>query len=315
MGSTHWDGAAYASANVARAASGASAFEYTDRVLASQPADQRAVHPTLLPKGISVRESRDSEVHPESLAIIVGFDVTGSMHGVPRQLQQCLPALMDTLIVNGVVPHPQVLISAFTDCYSTNKAYLQVGQFEAGNEIENDLGNLWLEGGGGGSAEESSEMLLWFAAHRTSIDCFEKRGQKGFLFIITDEKAYARLPQETLEQVFGAGQDTQTCTLEETLAAAQDKYHVFCIMPKGTSYWGDPGVRQFWQSRLGSNYLRLEEPEEICQAIVATIGITTGALTPDTLHLVSDAAACVARLRALTAGLVASAAAVPGLSA
>lgn len=51
----------------------------------------RSVKPEFDPKGIPMRESRDSDDHPNSNAIIIGLDVTGSMsdilEGVAKKLK------------------------------------------------------------------------------------------------------------------------------------------------------------------------------------------------------------------------------------
>ena len=50
------------------------------------------------PHGVAKRESSDSREHPQSLAIAVLFDVTGSMGHVPRVLQSKLPQLLGLLL-------------------------------------------------------------------------------------------------------------------------------------------------------------------------------------------------------------------------
>ena len=50
-----------------------------------------------------------------------------------------------------------------------------MGQFESGNEIEDDLSRIFLEGGGGGQQTESYELALYFLARKTKTDCFEQR--------------------------------------------------------------------------------------------------------------------------------------------
>lgn len=114
------------------------------------------LHPQMDIAG-KIRESRDSVEHPESLAIAVIFDVTGSMGSVPRVLQTKLGALMRLLIQKGYVAHPQVLFGIVGDAY-TDSVPLQIGQFESGLEMDDELGKFYLEGGGGGQVHETYEL-------------------------------------------------------------------------------------------------------------------------------------------------------------
>src|SRR3982751_369647 len=99
MGSTRWSDDHYRERAQLRARTGRDAFEY-DHAIRCGTAD-RKVHDQMDPRGVQVRESRDSDAHPESHAVAVLFDVTGSMQKVPRILQQNLPRLMGLLIRRG----------------------------------------------------------------------------------------------------------------------------------------------------------------------------------------------------------------------
>ena len=193
MGTTRWSDDHYRDRAKLRARTGKDAFEHDHAIRTGAAA--RAVHPTMNPRGVTVRESRDSDTHPQSHAVVVLFDVTGSMKGVPRVLQAHLPKLMGLLIRKGYLDHPQILIGAIGDA-TCDAAPLQVGQFESGIEIEEDLGKLYLEGGGGGHITESYELAMYFMARHTAIDCFEKRGRRGYLFIVGDEAPYPQLQAE-----------------------------------------------------------------------------------------------------------------------
>src|SRR5437870_4830733 len=182
MGTTRWSTNQHRERARLRKASGKNAFEYDADVKQKRPEEQK-VHQKMDPYGVLFRESRDSGNHPESRAVAVLFDVTGSMQRVPRILQENLPKLMDLLIDRGYLDHPQILVGGIGDA-TCDRAPLQVGQFESGIEIEEDLGKLFLEGGGGGHITESYELAMYFLAHHTSMDCYEKRGQRGYLFVI-----------------------------------------------------------------------------------------------------------------------------------
>jgi hypothetical protein len=272
MGCTRWSDDHYHDRARLRARTGRDAFEH-DHAIRQGTAD-RAVHPKMNPKDVQVRESRDSDAHPESHAVAVLFDVTGSMQGVPRILQENLPRLMGLLIRKGYLEHPQILIGAIGDA-TCDTAPLQVGQFESGIEIEEDLGKLYLEGGGGGHITESYELALYFMARHTTIDCFEKRGKRGYLFVIGDETPYPRVKRKEVSHYIG-DRPQGDIPVTELIAELGRAYDVYYILPKMTQHWNNEAVHRRWVELLGQHVLRLEDPAGICELIASTIGIAEG---------------------------------------
>jgi len=264
MGSGRWSTDVYDAATRMRAATGASAFAHSD-------SGAREVHDALNPFGVTMRESRDNDEHPESLAIAVLFDVTGSMRTVPRILQTKLPSLLGLLLRKGYVAHPHIMFGAIGDA-TCDHAPLQIGQFESDNRMDEDLGRILLEGGGGGQQTESYELAMYFMARHTSIDCFEKRGRKGYLFIIGDEMAYGRVKRREARHVIGddLGEDIRT---EAILAELKRRYHVYYILPAGSSYVGDANTTGYWRDLLGQNFIELDDLDAVCETIGLTIGL------------------------------------------
>lgn len=269
MGSGRFNTSSYAAAASVRSLTGASAFAYTDTTLKGTPRSQWKVHPDLEPKGVVTRESRDSTEHPTSLAIAVLFDTTGSMHRVPRVLQTALPHLFDSIQQNNYVEHPQIMFGAIGDAHF-DPISIQISQFESDNRVEDHLGNILLYGGGGNGLNESYELGLYFMARHTSIDCHEKRGQKGYLFIIGDEQPYPNVNHQELLDVFD--QPTQeTLSFEDVLKEAQEKYEVYFLLPGGSVNENNPKVINFWTQHLGDHFLRLPDPADVVEAIGMTI--------------------------------------------
>jgi hypothetical protein len=282
MGTTRWSDDHYRDRAKLRARTGRDAFEH-DHAIRTGAAD-RAVHQKMNPLGVTVRESRDSDAHPESHAVAVLFDVTGSMQGVPRVLQAHLPKLMGLLIRKGYLDHPQILIGAIGDA-TCDAAPLQVGQFESGIEIEEDLGKLYLEGGGGGHITESYELALYFMARHTALDCYEKRGRRGYLFVIGDETPYPKVKRREVARLIGDGLQADI-PVEEQIAELGKTYDVYYVLPKMTHHWNNPAVHRRWAELLGQHVLRLEDPAAICELIASTIGMAEGKV--DLEHLTDD---------------------------
>ncbi len=270
MGSGIWSTNVYDAAANYRAASGASAFAYSDHATRGARHTWQA-HPSLDPKGLTTRESRDSAEHPASLAIAVLFDVTGSMQSVPRTLQTKLPELFGLLLRKGYTEHPQILFGAVGDA-TCDRVPLQLGQFESDNRMDDDLGNILLEGGGGGQMSESYELALYAMARHTSIDCHEKRGRRGYLFLIGDEKPYGKVKAREIREVLG-DDVREDIPITAILAELRTRYEVFFILPAGTAYAGSTEVLGTWRALLGQNVIELDDLDAVCETIALTIGL------------------------------------------
>ena len=280
MGYSKWSNKAFSSRQDARKKSGATAFTYDANV---RKTGKRVVHPDMNPFG-KTRESRDSAAHPESLSIGVLFDVTGSMGNVPKVLQTKLGSLMRMLISRGIVEHPQVLFGANGDAYC-DKVPLQIGQFESGLEMDDDLGKIFLEGGGGGQTHETYELGMYFMARHTSIDCFEKRGKKGYLFTIGDEHPYDVVKAAQVRKHIGDNIEADV-PIEGIIAEVREKYEYFHIMPTNTYHGNSPDVQDNWKRLLGERVLLLDDETAVCETIALAIGLCEG--TIDDLYSGSD---------------------------
>ena len=275
MGSGRWSTDVYDELNRARAASGKGAFDYSDRLHRAGRGSWR-VHQTLDPKGIGVRESRDSAEHPNATSIVVMFDVTGSMGAVPVTLQTKLPDLLGMLLRKGYAADPQILFGAIGDA-TCDAVPLQVGQFESDNRMDENLENIFLEGGGGGQRTESYELAMYFVARHTEMDGWEKRGHKGYFFIIGDEMAYPFVKKNEVNSHIGDGLE-RDIPIAEIVRELQQRYHVFYVLPKAATYGGDKQILGFWRALLGQNVLELDESEAVCETIALTIGMMEGTI-------------------------------------
>jgi hypothetical protein len=228
------------------------------------------IDPEMDPKTITLRESRDSSDHPESLSIIVGLDVTGSMGMVPEDIvKNSLPDLVGSIIEAGF-EHPQVLFLALGD-HVYDSAPLQVGQFESSAELlDRWLTKVFLEGGGGGNGGESYSLAHYFASRFTSIDCFEKRGQKGFLFTIGDEPCLPQLHKDSLIR-FTAADEASDLSSAQVIEEAKKMYNVYHLHILHNAMAKTLPRQAGWKEILGDNFILLEDYTKIAKTIADLI--------------------------------------------
>lgn len=240
----------------------------------------RRMDPKLDPFRLGMRESRDSPEHPNSLAIGLFLDVTGSMGHIPHDLvANQLGSMMDTLTGHGV-QDPQLMFSAVGD-HRCDKAPLQVGQFESSTQLVNDgLSRLFLEGGGGDAPE--SYLLAWHAAARhTSIDCWEKRKQKGFLFTVGDDTSHHQFEANFQTAIYGYDQ-AKTVTDRELLIEVSERYHVFHVhVGKNQHQASSARVADYWVPLLGKHFITLPDYKQLGQLVAMVIAIMTGSPAGD----------------------------------
>lgn len=266
MGTARWDAtdwSAYAASTT---------HKTTDAVFAA-----RAIDPELNPLGVALRESRDSALNPASTAIIVGLDVTGSMGMIADTLaRQGLGTMVEEILARQPVSDPHILIAGIGDVLY-DRAPLQVTQFEADIRIARQLEKLWLEKGGGGNACESYTLPWYFAALHTSIDCFEKRGKKGYLFTVGDEEPPADLPAAAIARFLG-DRVARDFDSRELLTLVSRQYHIFhVIVEEGSHARHDPhGVRNRWTDLLGQRVIGLSDHRKLAEVIVSTIEVNEG---------------------------------------
>lgn len=176
-----------------------------------------------------VRESRDSNEHPETTPIIIALDATGSMRRTPHEMiKDNFPKLMDALMQLGV-KDPQLLFMAVGD-HEYDRYPIQVGQFESDTEkIVNSLEEFVLEGGGGGNSGES------------------------YLFTIGDEPNLHGISGRALEDFLGYQHPANPISEEEAVKKAQEQYNVYHIHVTNGSY--GTRIAPGWKNLLGQNVL------------------------------------------------------------
>lgn len=276
----------------ARAATNTPVFKHDEDVRTGKVST--ALHEALDPSKLKggVREARDSAAHPNSVPILFMLDVTGSMSSVPKIVQSKLGKLMTTILTKGYLADPQILFAAIGDANS-DKVPLQVGQFESGLEMEDDLSRFFLEGGGGGQSPptESYELGFLFAARHTVSDAWEKRNKKGYLFMTGDERAYPEATPHAIHKAFGGERPATGISTETLIAECKERYHVFFLIPGGTSHGNSPALRAYWDGLIGAeNVLRMEDANDVCNIVADTIGRMEGAAVPKPLTTPADPA-------------------------
>lgn len=255
----------------------------------------RSINSEMNPMGVGIRESRDSEEHPNSVPIIIALDVTGSMGSVPHFLvKDGLPMLMQKIIDAGI-KDPQVLFLGVGD-HECDEAPIQIGQFESSDELlDHWLTKTYIEGGGGGNAGESYLLAWYVGGYHTSIDSFEKRGKKGILITIGDEPTLDSVPGRTLKSLFGDGQYSASYSATELLDKAREMYDCYHLHICQTGAGQRERTKDGWRQLMGDGLVLVQRKEDVADTIANIViesygdGAVSTAATKNNASKASDA--------------------------
>lgn len=292
MGGGSWSSDDYRTAKTYRTANNIKDFGHDDDVRSGRAS---GIHNTVDPTvkagasstlaGQPVRESRDSDEHPESLPIACFFDVTGSMGRWAGVLQSKLANLMDIVIDKAGVVHPQICVGAIGDSKSDRYPF-QVGQFEADNKFDEQLRAFILEGNGGGQNKESYGLAFKFAADHTATDHWDKRGKKGYLFTMGDEGYWPDILATEVNAIYGIS-NAETETVESLFNRASERWHIYHLFINQGGYgkgtYQHDAVWNQWSSLLGERLVMVENADFICEAIAAIIYANETSLDIDSI--------------------------------
>jgi hypothetical protein len=237
----------------------------------------RSINNKLDPKGVTVRESRDSVDNPNSTPVIVALDVTGSMGMIADVIaREGLGTLFTGILDRKPVSDPHIMFMGVGDA-NCDQAPLQVSQFEADKRIIEQLTQLYLEHGGGGNNFESYNLPWYFAAFHTVHDSMEKRGKRGYLFTVGDEEAPRALTKDQIKRFIGDDLERDLSTAD-TLQLAQRLYDVYHVIIEEGSYARSAMSRVVgsWEALLGQRVIRLADHKKLAETIVSAIEVAEG---------------------------------------
>ena len=215
----------------------------------------RSLDPTLSPYKV-MRECRDSDEHPNTVPVIFGIDVTGSMGTATAKVAKEINVIM-TQTLETTTDDVEFMVMGIGDLYCDN-APVQISQFESDIRIAEHLDKVWFEAGGGGNGYESYTAAWYMGSRHCDCDCW-KRGKKGIIITIGDEPLNPYLNKYDINKHIGdnvEGDVETEALLKETLEKF-DVYHL-AINDKDSSYsWHAKGIKATWGKYFDEEHFKV----------------------------------------------------------
>ena len=237
------------------------------------------------------REACDSAESPHSRGIIYAEDVTGSMGRFLLSLiKDEFPRLIN-LTYESVSYNPHIMFMGVGDVAAHDSAPLQVTQFEADLRMLDQLQRIYLERGGGGNDYESYILPWYFAAKHIKMDCWEKRGEKGFLFTFGDEEPTPCLTSSQISTVFGENSSIQERMLtgRECLEMASEKFNCYHVILHGSYYSNySREVVSKWKKLMGGHACDLSDHTKMPELVTTILRMHEGLSKNEAIKKIQD---------------------------
>lgn len=203
--------------------------------------------------------------------IVFALDVTGSMGEWTKIIYDKMPMFYGQIMMKNYLEDPSISFCAIGD-HGGDNAPLQCTEFGRGNEIDQLIGKIYLEGNGQGNGIEGYEMSTYFYDTRVSL----KNCQIPFMFITGDESYYDEVSPNVVLGLLGVPVKEKICG-KTAIQNAMKKYNLFIVK----KYYDDTSIKK-WTSALGSErVLNIKTPKACVDIILGAIALTSGARTLD----------------------------------
>jgi hypothetical protein len=106
------------------------------------------------------------------------------------------------------------------------------------------------------------------------MDCWEKRGKKGYLFVTGDEPPLGAVNAKIVKNLIGDKLD-EDIPVKQIAAEAAKTFHCFFLIPnqERRTY---QGCERRWREVLGDRVICLEAPKDTCIVAATLMGLTEG---------------------------------------
>jgi hypothetical protein len=184
-----------------------------------------------------------------------------------------MPMFYGQIMMQNYLEDPAISFCAIGDAV-TDKCPFQVTEFGQGNEIDEMLGKMYLEGAGGGNAHESYELSAYFYNTYCDID----ESVLPFFFVTGDEGYWEEISTTIISNIFGKGLEGDKMNSYKQWKLLMDKFNVFHVK-KAYETFPDKaeGIRKQWIETLGEErVLEIVNPKAIVDVMLGAIALTSG---------------------------------------
>ena len=226
----------------------------------------RSINPALSPVNI-MRECCDNDEHPNTVPVVLGLDVTGSMGDAAVEIAKKLNVIMTKLYEK--VTDVEFMIMGIGDL-SYDDCPIQISQFESDIRIAEQLDKLYFEFGGGGNGFESYTVAWYMGSRHTKLDCLS-RGKNGIIITIGDEQLNPYLPLRGrycgLEDATGdkLQADIETKDLYEETSK---KFNIYHLDVQHGRRWDEDEIETSFKKYLKDDHFRRVSMDSIANEIV-----------------------------------------------
>ena len=227
------------------------------------------IDPSLDPRNFKVRECVNSDEHPNTIPVILGLDVTGSMGEACKETA----AALGTIVMNLYKKFNDIefCIMGIGDL-AYDHAPIQMSQFESDVRIAESIDKIYMEHGGGGNNYESYTAAWYMGVRRTKLDCFDKQQRKGIIITMGDEPLNPYLPCGALNNAVNATEQAhvETSALYAEALEKFDIFHIAVDSPRDSYQYYKNDIENSFGQLLGSRF-KVASIDNLAQVIESCI--------------------------------------------